>query len=84
MFWIGAGAAYFAKLGSNKALRRDFFYRPWEFPVYMLCGGFVAVYYDWYRRLTLEAICQAEDLRDATLDLRHSMTEDPFLRANDS
>ena len=48
----------------------------------MLFGGVLSVYYDWYRRITLEAVCQAEEMRDSTIDAHEAMLENPFLRAS--
>ena len=85
LFWLGAGGAYFAKLAANRGMKQHAFYRtfysgPWQFPLFMVMGGVAAMYYDWYRRLALEAVCQAEQLNESTRDAQHRMMENPLLK----
>lgn len=46
----------------------------------MTVGGICFMYYDWYRRLALESVCELEDRRDSTVQARKTMNQSPLLR----
>lgn len=51
----------------------------WEYPIWMTFGGIGAVYYDLYRRVGLEAICENEDLKDAKTDALRRFIREPLI-----
>lgn len=38
-------------------------------------------YYDWYRKLALEALCEAEDVRDSVRDANKRLKENVYMKA---
>ncbi|CAG9333130.1 unnamed protein product [Blepharisma stoltei] len=84
LFWLGASSAFFAKLLYNKAIRKPYLYKAYHYPTIMLMGGVTMVYYDWYRRLALEYICELEDLNDRQVESRSKMIADPLLKPYDA
>jgi len=48
----------------------------------MAVGGVAFMYYDWYRRLCLESVCELEDKLDSTVQARKNMRKAPLLQAS--
>jgi len=80
LFWLGASSSFFIKLISNHTRGKPLHYRPWEYPLMMSIGGVTFMYYDWYRRLILESVCELEDLKDSTVTARQKMQKAPLLQ----
>ena len=47
----------------------------------MFGGGVAFMYYDWYRRLCLESLCELEDLNDSKITARKTMRKSALLQA---
>ncbi|OMJ93179.1 hypothetical protein SteCoe_3870 [Stentor coeruleus] len=80
LFWLGASVGYFIKLGNSKSKRVTHFNRPWEFPIYMIVGGLFAVYFDWYRRIILEDVCDYEETVQTRIHAKNLMEQEVFYR----
>lgn len=81
LFWLGASSSFFIKLISNHTRGKPLHYRPWEYPIMMFVGGVAFMYYDWYRRLLLESVCEMEDLSDSVVAGRKNMRKAPLLQS---
>jgi len=82
LFWLGASSSFFIKLIANHTRGRPLHYRPWEYPFMMAIGGVAFMYYDWYRRLCLESVCELEDKLDSTVAARKNIRKAPLLQAS--